>query len=499
MSTTSVWKDRVEPSQFPSLQKDITVDVAVIGGGITGITAAYNLAKSGKKVVVLEARKIGEGDTGSSTGNLYCTIGSPGLHKISSKFNDGKLKEVVESRAAAMRFIGEKIEEFNIDCDFRIAPWCLFSENDQHRSYIEKEMEAAETAGIILSKEIPFPLTATYGFQIPEQAQFNPLQYVSSLAKNIDSANCSIYENTKVMKIDEGKVCTLATTSGTVTAEHVVMATHVPLGIYLVQTSLGPYREYAVAVKLTGGYPGAGIFWELQGDEHYSMRTYDTTRGKVLMVLGETHKVGQKENNEECFERLEKFLRDRFDVASVEFKWSAQQFKAADGIPYIGLSSGNKKIYIATGFSADGLTYGTLAGMIIPDQILERENKWSHTYDASRITPVASASNFLKENINVAGELIKDHLTKAEAQNFSEVAAGDGKIMEVQDHKCAVSRDKSGELHVVSAVCTHMGCIVHWNQVETTWDCPCHGSRFMPSGEVIEGPAIAPLKKVEVT
>ncbi len=180
----------------------------------------------------------------------------------------------------------------------------------------------------------------------------------------------------------------------------------------------------------------------------------------------------------------------------MEFTWSAQQFKAADGIPYIGLSTGNSKTYIATGFSADGLTYGTLASMIISDKILEKENKWSETYKASRVTPLASAKEFIKENVNVAFEFIKDHLTKKDADAFEEVTIGQGKVMEVDGKKQGVYRNESGKLHIVSAVCTHMGCINHWNEVEKSWDCPCHGSRFSIDGEVLEGPAYAALKKV---
>jgi glycine/D-amino acid oxidase-like deaminating enzyme/nitrite reductase/ring-hydroxylating ferredoxin subunit len=499
MSKTSIWKDKADQPTFPRLKENILVDVAIIGGGITGITAAYNLSKAGKKVAVLEAWKIGDGDTGSSTGNLYCTIGSPGLHTIKSRFDQDRMREVVDSRALAVNFIEARVKEYNIDCDFRRVPWCLFTDSGENVSFIEKEREAAKSVGLIISDDIPFPIKSKYGFTVNNQAQFNPLQYVSSLAKNIESTDCSIYEDTRVLKIDEGDdVCTLQTTGGTVTAINVVMATHTPLGIYLVHTSLGPYREYAVAVKLNGEYPPPGIFWDMQAQEHYSMRVYDTTRGRVLMVLGEMHKVGQKENNEQCFDNLEKFLRERFDVASVEFKWSAQQFKAADGIPYIGLSSGNKRTYIATGFSADGLTYGTVAGMIIPEMIVEKKSKWSKTYDASRITPVASAKEFIKENVNVAAELIKDYLGKADAKEFSEVQTGQGKVMSVEGKKCAVSRDENGTLTVLSAVCTHMGCIVHWNEAETTWDCPCHGSRFTTKGEVMEGPAIAPLSKMQV-
>jgi len=496
MSSFSIWKDKAEETSFSSLNQDLTVDVAIVGGGITGLTAAYILSRAGKKVAVLEARKIGEGSTGSSTGNLYCTIGSPGLHNVKSKFDEQKIKEVVESRSAAVDFIEARIKEFSIDCDFQRVPWSLFTEDSGSQSFVEKEKKAAQEAGLIVTEDVSFPLQVKYGFVVENQAQFNPLQYVVSLAKKIKSDNCSIYELTKVVDVDEGKVCTVSTAGGKITADHVIMATHSPKGIYAVHMSMGPYREYAVAAKLNGAYPEPGVWWNMLSKEHYSMRTYDTSKGKVLMVLGEMHKVGQKENNHECFENLERYLRERFDVASVEFTWSAQQFKAADGIPYIGLSTGNSKTYIATGFSADGLTYGTLASMIISDKILGIENKWSETYKASRVTPLASAREFVKENVNVAFEFIKDHLTKKEADEFAEVTIGQGKVMEVNGKKHGVYRDESGRLHVVSAVCTHMGCINHWNEVEKSWDCPCHGSRFSIDGDVLEGPAYAALKKV---
>jgi glycine/D-amino acid oxidase-like deaminating enzyme/nitrite reductase/ring-hydroxylating ferredoxin subunit len=499
MTTIPVWKSAAPQISFPVLQQDITVDVAIIGGGITGITTAYLLSKAGKKVAVVEALKIAGSNTGYSTGNLYSPVGSEGMHTVKSKWNKEKLKEVVQSRAAAVDFIEERVREFNIDCDFRRVPWCLFAEEGGNRSYVEKEREVAEQAGLRIDNNVPFPLPVKSGFSVPNQAQFNPLQYTTLLAERIQSDRCLIYENTKVTNIDDGHTCTLETTGGKITASQVVLATHTPKGIYLVHTSLEPYREYAVAATLNGTYPGPGIFWDMIGKEHYSIRVYDTPDGKVVMVLGESHKVGTKEWNNACFQKLESFLHGKFDVASVIYKWSAQQYRPADGIPYIGISSGNKNTYIATGFSADGLTYGTLAAMIISDAISGNKNKWSETYKASRLTPVASFSKFVKENVTVGFHLVKDYLKKEEAEQFSEVRTQEGKIMELEGKKCAVHRDANGNLHIVSAICTHMGCVVHWNFGEQSWDCPCHGSRFGIDGEVIEGPAIDGLKKAGPT
>lgn len=494
----SVWKPGAEETSFAPLKENITVDVAIIGGGITGVTAAYLLAKEGKKVAVLEAWKVGQGSTGYSTGNLYAMVGGEGLHKIETKWNEDTLKNVVESRAAAVDFIESRVKEFNIDCQFKRVSWSLFTKLDKSKDFIDKERKAAEKAGLTTEDKVPFPADAEYGFTVPNQAQFNPLQYTAAFAKKIASNNCKIYEDTKVTDIkEEDGHCVLTTTGGEVLARRVIQATHTPKGVYLVHANMGPYREYAVAVKLNGAYPPDGTFWDMLETEHCSMRTYETPGGKVLMALGQMHKVGQKEDNDECFDRLEQFLRSKFDVASVEYKWSAQQYRPADSLPYIGKSNGDSNIYIATGFGADGLTYGTLAAMIIADDIAGRENKWSKTYDAARHSPIASAKDFIKENLNVLAQYIKDLPYKAEVEKLSDIAPGEGKTIEIDSEKYGAYRDESGKLHVVSAVCTHMKCIVHWNKEATSWDCPCHGSRFTVDGEVIEGPAIADLGKMK--
>jgi len=497
MGNLSVWHENVELTAFPPLASELHVDVAIIGAGITGITAAYLLSQAGKKVVVLEAGRVGEGSTGYSTGNLYAAIGGEGLHSIAKKFDDDKLRAVVRSRAEAVDLIEGIIKKHNIDCDFKRASWSLFSVEGHNMEFIEKERDAAIRAGLEVLSSVVYPSEVKDGFSVQDQAQFNPLKYVQALANSASSDNCRIFEQSRVLKVDEGKeVCVVETEHSRVLASKVIMATHTPKGIYAVHTTLGPYREYAVAAVLKGNDPGSGIYWEMQESKHYSLRTFDTDAGKVIMVLGEMHKVGQKEENLECFHKLEAFLKKRFDVGEILYRWSAQQYKPSDSIPYIGISTGNEKTYIATGFAADGLTYGTLAAKIISDDILGIENQWKDTYKASRITPLASATNFIKENANVAYELVKDWLVN-DVEKFSEVKTYEGKIMLIEGAKHAVHRDGDGKLHIVSAVCPHMGCIVHWNTAEQSWDCPCHGSRFSKDGEVLEGPAINPLRRIE--
>jgi Rieske Fe-S protein len=261
---------------------------------------------------------------------------------------------------------------------------------------------------------------------------------------------------------------------------------------------MGAYREYAIAVKLSSGEYPKGIFWVMGQPHQHSIRSYTDSRGEdYLLVLGEPHKVGHKKDNETCFKSLESYAGMRFDVKSVDYQWSAQNYRSADGLPYIGATDDNANVYIATGFATDGLTYGTLAAMIISDLILGNENPWQKLYDPRRHHPFKSAGRFIKENVHVLMDYMHDLPYLAEAESVSGIAPGEGKTVAIKGEKFAVYRDETGELHQVSAVCTHMKCIVNWNKEAKSWDCPCHGSRFTVDGQVLEGPAIANLPKTE--
>lgn len=501
MNTKSIWAGVTGHATFTPLQNDLTVDVAIVGGGITGITAAYLLSKAGKRVAVLEAWDIARGSTGFSTGNLYAPVGEH-LYKIEQSFNEETMRSVATSRSAAVDFIEQRVSEFNINCYFQRVPWYLFSTSEEGDATIEKEREAAIKCNLPVNHTIDasFPFPARKALRIDNQAQFNPLSYTQTLASSIQNQDCQIFERTKVTKIENGSPCIVHTDMGTITAQQVIMATHTPKGVYGVHTAMGPYREYALAVRLSpeANYPGGGIYWEQLASEHYSIRPYSDASGQYLLILGESHKVGQQEHTGEHFQKLEQALNARFPLSSIDFTWSAQNYKPADKLPFIGPDGANSNVYIATGFAADGLTYGTLAAMIISDQILGKENPWSKLYDANRFTPIASAPEFIKENVNVAIEFIKDYISGSEAEQFSDIKPGDGKIMELNSAKVAAYRDEENQLHIVSAICPHMKCIVHFNAAYRTWDCPCHGSRFTIDGEVIEGPSINGLTKKDI-
>lgn len=501
MFTKSLWNSFSNDTNFFSLKKDISVDVAIVGGGITGITTALLLKKSGLKVAVLEAREVGKGTTGHSTGNLY-VITDQLLSPIASKYNGEVLKNVVRSRQEAFQLISDHIQEYNIDCDYKVQDMLIYE--DDKTSKIEKEINTARDTGIPLTEMIAshdqdtFPFDSKKGMVLKGQATFNPLLYVQELARQAQGDNCSIYENTKVEKIEEGEnEILLNTSSGKIVAKHVVHATHSPKGVEIqYHTVLGPYREYGVAVKLEPNslYPD-GIYWGHYNNQKYSIRSYSRNGENYLLCIGKPHKVGQAEDNKQHIKDLISFLEKRFSVREVVYKWGGQHYKPADYLPYIGRKTDSSNQLIATGFSTDGLIYGTLSAIILSDLISGKKNSFADLYKASRHQPLKAAGEFVKENVDVAIEFIKDRFNIEELE-INDIKPGEARIIEKEGQKAAVYRDPEGNVSVNSAVCTHLGCVVHWNNAENSWDCPCHGSRFDLSGEVIEGPAIKALKKL---
>lgn len=496
MDTTSLWKTISTRSfNYPSLDKNIEVDVAIIGGGITGITAAAHLVRAGKKVVVIEADKIGGVTTGYSTGNLYVPV-QPFYQNIESKFNFETAKIIAESRKFAIDYIEQNIKEKNIPCQFARRPWFGYTANHERIS-LDKEVKLIKRMGLEIEyvDELPLGFKFKKAVLMPNQARFNPLQYVISMAEHLAKQGCLIFENTRVTHVEENQHCILHTANAKVTAKKVLMATHTPVGINATQMFTAPYRSYVVSVRLKDNQYPEGHFWDLDRPPHATCtHAVSGNKPELLMVAGSHHKVGQGGNMVSHYHELEKFLRDHFPVSEIAYQWSAQHYQSADNVPYIGLASRTSKhTYIATGYFADGLIYGTLAGIIIGDLILENINTLSETYQSNRFDPVASLAFLAKENTNVFIQYLKD-LPQLKTKEFDDIKVGEGRVVEMNQEKCAVSRDQNNQLHIVSAVCTHMKCIVNWNNAEKTWDCPCHGSRFTQAGKVIEGPATTDLE-----
>jgi len=481
---------------FARLTSDLRVDVAIIGGGITGVSAAAQLMRAGRKVALLEAGTIGSGTTGHATGNLYATVDSR-LHALARKWGRGKIAEVVKSRTAAVAMIERNVFEYGLDCAFERQPWVLYSidalpaESDD----IQAEYHAALEAGldVRLALDLPMPYSIRKALVLRNQAQFNPLQYVRQLAAAVQSPECQLFEYAEVVGINEAAM-QLRTSHHSVQADHIIMATHVPKGVNAVQTELGAYREYAVAASVEREQLPGGIFWST-GARPTSTRAVRIGGQAYILMVGEMHKTGQHADPGHCYRVLDATLRARFDVQATAFRWSAQHYRAADGLPYIGPVSRGSKLRYASGFGTDGLVYGTLAAMLLANDICGVDNAWAALYSPQRFTPIKSAKNFIRENLNVAGQYLKDYVQGAPVQELGCLLPGEGSLVEIDGSKVAAFRDESNRLQLLSPVCSHLKCIVHWNRAERSWDCPCHGSRFGVDGQVIEGPALQPLAR----
>jgi glycine/D-amino acid oxidase-like deaminating enzyme/nitrite reductase/ring-hydroxylating ferredoxin subunit len=498
MNRKSVWEGTAAEARFAPLAGDIETDVAIVGGGMTGITTAQLLSGAGKRVVVLEAHRLGQGTTGHSTGNLHVAVDET-LHTIRTKWNDDVLRIVCQSRQSMIDYVEATVRRYAIDCSFGRKAHRIFPTEESQSKSMEQEHEAAVAGGLAASitRDVPLPMAIGKALRIDNQAQFQPASYVKQLAKALQSDACRIHEETRAEEID-AREHVIQTRHGRVRAEKIILATHTPAGFHLVQTELGPYREYGIAVRLEEGasYPD-GIFWTLETPIHHSIRSFEANGVQYLLIIGEKHKVGQHDNGKDYYAKLESYARRHFRVASVEYTWSGQHYKPADALPFIGQSGTNGDLYIATGFSTNGLLYGCVAAHILTDDILGRPNDWAPAFKANRFTPVKSAKDFAKENADVAMQYL-DLLKRGDVQPAADIPAGEGRIVEINGRKTAVHHGSDGSWCALSPICTHLGCVVHWNTHEKSWDCPCHGSRFNPNGEVIEGPAIAPLKRKEL-
>ncbi len=491
MSTRSIWQASAESHLFPSLHEDIQADVAIVGGGITGVTLAYHLSEQGKSVILLEAKRIGQGSTGCSTGNLYATV-SGGLAPILKKWGQETLQAVVQARSNAVGEIERLIHTLNIDCNFRRCPHHLYPTSAESGAIILEEYKAAAQANLSaqLNEHSSLPWARGPMLVMDDQAQFHPLRYVQALAAQAQARGCQIYEETPVREVDAGKQH-LHTEHATVTASHIVLATHSPKGFHVVQAGMTVNREYALTLRLANSPVPAGIFWGW-GQKDVSVRNVQVEDKEYVLMIGEEHKTGLHDATESLRE-LEAYAQELFEVEEHIMHWSAQNYRSPDLLPYIGRDLSG--CYIATGFAADGLVYGTLAAGIIAGEILDQPHAAAELFKANRVTPIKSAKGVAEEVATTVKALVKDYITDRQTLELNQLANGAGAIVEIDGNALAAYRDPLGQLHAVSAVCTHLGCKVHWNPVELSWDCPCHGSRFSPDGEVLEGPAVKPLAR----
>jgi glycine/D-amino acid oxidase-like deaminating enzyme/nitrite reductase/ring-hydroxylating ferredoxin subunit len=495
--STSIWMAE-SLSASPPPTGHLEADVCVVGAGIAGLTTAYLLGRAGRSVVVLDRGPVGGGQTGRTTAHLTNAIDDRYL-TIERLHGATGSRLAAASHTAAIACIERIVRNERIACEFERLDGYLLPGDQGAGELLARELDAARRAGlrgVVRVDRAPIPgFDSGPCLRFPRQGQFHPLKYLGGLARSVEQDHGRIFGGATVEEISGGAPARIRTAEGaTVSADAVVVATNTPINdLVAIHTKQAAYLTYVVGLAAPGGTISRALFWDTADPYHY-VRLASDAGGEILIVGGEDHKTGQRDDGEVRYARLEAWARERFEgLGEVRYQWSGQIMETIDGLAFLGrnpVDAGN--VFVATGDSGQGMTHGTIAGMLISDLILGRSNPWSALYDPSRKT-LRAAGEFLKEAANMAWQYT-DWLKPGEESSVDAIAPGAGAVLRRGLTKVAVYRDPDGVLHEMSAVCPHLGCIVDWNSSEHTWDCPCHGSRFDQYGQVLNGPAIDALK-----
>ena len=485
------------------LAENIEIDVCVVGGGIAGLTTAYLLARAGRSVAVIDDGPLAGGMTQMTSAHLTNMMDDR-YYEVERLHGRIGARLAAESHTAAIKRIEAIAREENIACDFARVDGYLFLAEGDDVDTLDKELEAAHRAGLRGVKKLErAPFTSFDSgpcLLFPDQAQFHPLMYLAGLTQALYRHGGKCYCGSHADQIKGGKPARVQVGRHVVTAQAVVVATNVPVNDRVaIHTKQAPYMTYVIGARIPRGAVPPVLSWDT-GDPYHYVRTARFGEDDVLIVGGEDHKSGQADDTVQRHERLEAWTRARFPmVKDIAFRWGGQIMETVDYLAFTGRNPLDKdNVYVHTGDSGMGLTHGTIAGMLLCDLILGRENAWAELYDPSRKT-LGAAREYTAENLNVVRQY-SDWLTPGEVRSADEIEKDSGALLRNGLHKLAVYRDEQGTLHERSAVCPHLGCIVHWNRAEKTWDCPCHGSRFDCRGKVINGPAnrdLAPAEPAE--
>jgi len=511
-ATVSFWERTAQKFYTAPLAEDLTTDVCIIGAGIAGVTVAYLLIREGREVILIDDGPVGGGMTGRTTAHLVNALDDR-YYDLEKLLGQECSRLSAESHTAAIDRIERVVRDENIDCDFTRVDGYLFLPPGGSVTDLNHELDATHRAGLREVERVdrlPLGKFTTDGvLRFPRQAQFHPLKYLNGLARVIVERGGRIFTGTRVVAVkDDEQVRVQTSTNHCITARAAVVATNCPINDRVViHSKQAPYATYVLALRVTEQVEPA-LLWDTaqsaEGEKqmvgpipyHY-LRFARDDEGDVLIVGGEDHKTGQASDFEARFNRLERWTRDRFPfVGKITDHWSGQVMEPIDGMAYIGRNPGDKNVFVVTGDSGNGMTHGTIAGMLITDLICGRDNPWAKLYDPRRksLSPRAVA-DYVAENANVVAQLT-DYVTPGDEPGANKIGAGEGAILREGAKKIAAYRDEEGMLHKFSAVCPHLKCVVRWDQCEKTWDCPCHGSRFDALGRVLNGPAVSDLERV---
>jgi glycine/D-amino acid oxidase-like deaminating enzyme/nitrite reductase/ring-hydroxylating ferredoxin subunit len=497
VDTVPYWIDSAALPKFTKLDRDEAVDVAVVGAGITGLTAAYLLTLEGRRVAVLERERCAEIDTGHTTAHLSM-VTDERLVDLVKKFGRDHAQAVWDAGLAAISQIESIVGDIDTACDFAWVPGYLHAPLGASSSAAAFKEEASVAAELGFDAEFldAVPFVGGPGVRFNDQARVHPRKYLAGIARAIVDRGGMIFEHSAADEFNT-RPLSIKSNGHTLTCTSVVLATHTPLvgtaglvGATLFQTKLALYTSYVVGGRVAKGRVPDALFWDTADPYHY-LRIEPHHDHDFVIFGGEDHKTGQASDTGACFERLERTLLSMFAGIEVTHRWSGQVVETPDGLPYIGETAEHQ--FAATGYAGNGMTFGTLAGMMAADSIAGRPNPWADLFDPGRKKIRGGLWDYITENKDYPYYLIRDRFAGAEGKSVRAVPRGAGKVLDINGQRVAVYRDERGNAVKRSAVCTHMGCLVDWNEAERTWDCPCHGSRFKPDGAVIAGPAESPL------
>lgn len=492
MTTTSPWKLEEEPKKYPVLDSTLEVDVAIVGGGIAGITTAYELVKSGKKVALLEQGRIGGGATGWTTA-FVTYVTDAYLAELRRTFGAARAALVWRTGRQAIDELERIVSTESIDCDFVRCPAYIYASDEAGLLRLRREEELAKSFGFPTRLEHDSLGFAAPGhLRVEDQAKLHPLKYLAALAERTEELGAHIFENSKVIERSSARPCVVKTAGGEVRAKQVVLATHIPIGDPdLISLRIDAYQTYVLEAEIPSGILPEGLFQDTLKPYHYFRVDRSATHDRLILG-GEDHRTGQSDDTEARFSRLEAFLKDLLPGKDIKIvrKWSGEILETIDGLPYIGTT--DERTFVSTGFSGTGMTFGVLGAMITRDLVLGKTDAVTKLYRARRFKGLWRMLGRVR---NFVSGLVKDRL--AHGGLLKNILPDEGAVVTMRGKKVAAYRTPNGEIVKLSPVCTHMGCMVNWNSAGKTWDCPCHGSRFKKDGGVLNGPASKPLEKMK--
>ncbi len=500
MNTQPHWATNVSFPRFPALDRDMQADVVVIGGGIMGVTTAHLLQEAGASVVLMDRMEMGGVDTGHTTAHLT-HVTDTRFSELVKNFGRDQAEAVWDAGRAAIHRIHEISMRHEIDCEFKWVPGFLHAPLDGDTGSdvrdLEKDAALAGHAGFSAAFVPKVPLMNRPGVRFSNQAKFHPRKYIAGLLRHIAEKPCHIFANTEVTEIRE-KPREVRANDYSVRCGSIVLATHVPrqgitgtLAAALLQTKLAAYTTYAASARIPRGTAPEASFWDT-GEPYWYLRVDSGVEHDIAILGGADHKTGQATDTTLHFDAVEKNLRQLIPEAEIEHRWSGQVIETNDGLPFIGETAPGQ--FVGTGFAGNGMTFGTVAAMLACDALAGRQNSWLELFDVHRKKLLGGTWQYLRENKDYPYYYVKDRMTKPASDSYHSVPCGEGRIVKKNGKLIAAYRSDDGKLTCNSAICPHMGCIVHWNEAEKTWDCPCHGSRFLAHGKVLTGPAESDLK-----